>query len=68
MRGMLDKTKLAGNEDWLGNNIAFTCQACSKVVVVSGMLNKEGRSCPCGKSKGCVDVHGKNAWVDFSGT
>jgi hypothetical protein len=68
MRRLLDKSNLSRDEDWWGNNIAFTCEACGKVVVVSGMLDKHGRYCPCQQSKGYVDVHGKVAWVDVSKT
>jgi hypothetical protein len=68
MRRLLDKSKLDRNEDWWGNNIAFTCEACGKVIVVSGLLNRHGRSCPCGKSKSYVDVEGEIAWVDVSKT
>lgn len=41
--------------DWFGNNAAFTCPVCSKVFLVSGFIQKNGRRCPgCGKSIGHV--------------
>ena len=43
------------DQDWAGNNAAFTCPACGKVFIVSGIRHKAGRSCPeCGRSKGYV--------------
>jgi rubrerythrin len=49
----LESDNLQKNEDWLGNNAAFTCPVCQKVFIVSGLINKNGRTCPeCGKSKG----------------
>ncbi len=51
----IDPTALRLDEDWQGNNAAFTCTSCSKVYIVSGMMHKSGRPCPkCGKSKGFV--------------
>jgi len=35
------------NCDWVGNNAAFTCPVCGRVFVVSGMLHRDGRLCPC---------------------
>ena len=46
---------LALNEDWFGNNAAFTCPECAKVFIVSAMMHKKGRACPqCGGSTGFV--------------
>lgn len=43
----------AQDEDWDGNNAAFTCPLCGKVFIVSQLLHKGVRSCPkCKKSKG----------------
>jgi Zn finger protein HypA/HybF involved in hydrogenase expression len=51
----LDPVTLARDEDWEGNNVAFTCPKCGKVFIVSGMLHKQGRACPgCGGAKGFV--------------
>lgn len=51
----VDPNAMRVDEDWQGNNAAFTCPACSKVYIVSGMIHKAGRNCPqCGKSKGFV--------------
>lgn len=51
----IDRTTPAANEDWEGNNAAFSCPKCGKVFIVSGMLHKQGRVCPkCGKAKGFV--------------
>lgn len=54
-RRAVDGGNLRHDEDWEGNNAAFTCPACSKVFIVSGMMHKTGRACPsCGKTKGFV--------------
>ena len=63
-RRQLDKNNLGHLEDWRGNNIAFACPACGKVVLVSGLSDKGGRSCPCGKSKGFVDIKGEKAFIE----
>ena len=47
----------ARDEDWAGNNAAFTCPVCGKVFLVSNAAIIHGgeRSCPsCGKSKAVV--------------
>jgi predicted RNA-binding Zn-ribbon protein involved in translation (DUF1610 family) len=54
---------LGQNEDWEGNNAAFTCPLCQKVFIVSdtrmhvGPQKEKGyRKCPaCGKSTGRVN-------------
>jgi predicted RNA-binding Zn-ribbon protein involved in translation (DUF1610 family) len=52
----LDPLNLAIDEDWEGNNAAFTCPICGKVFIVSAQLHGGGRSCPgCGKSVGRCD-------------
>jgi hypothetical protein len=57
-RKQLDPDNLAFDEDWIGNNAAFTCPVCQKVFIVSGLLSNE-RPCPnCGKSKGFVSLNG----------
>lgn len=66
MRKKLDKANLGHLEDWRGNNIAFVCPSCGKVVLVSGMMDKKGHACPCGKSKGYMDVQGENASIEYS--
>ncbi len=48
----------ARDEDWAGNNAAFTCPLCGKVFLVSAAPNiHEGeRACPnCGESTGHVE-------------
>jgi predicted RNA-binding Zn-ribbon protein involved in translation (DUF1610 family) len=58
----LNPNGLAANEDWEGNNAAFTCPLCSKVfivtdnpVVAASHDAKGVRRCPqCGKSIGRV--------------
>jgi len=51
----VDAEALRVDEDWVGNNVSFTCPSCSKVYIVSGMMHKSGRPCTgCGKSKGHV--------------
>ena len=38
---------------WIGNNAAFTCACCDRVLIVSGHLNPHGLHCPragCGRS------------------
>jgi len=51
---VLDPRRLARDEDWLGNNAAFTCPVCGKVFIVSGFI-LDKRKCPgCGKSTGVI--------------
>jgi hypothetical protein len=57
----LDPDALGHDEDWEGNNAAFTCPLCKKVFIVSTLIhtgpNKGGgyRECPgCHKSIGRV--------------
>ena len=46
---------MLANEDWHGNNAAFTCPCCDRVFVVSGFLQDGVRRCPhCGLSEGRV--------------
>jgi len=46
-----DPNNLGHDEDWEGNNAAFTCPHCGEVFIVSGTRVHNGeRSCPeCGK-------------------
>ncbi len=49
----LDSNSQGIEDDWEGNNAAFTCPVddCGKVYIVSSLLHKSGRKCPkCGKS------------------
>ena len=51
----LDSMNLKKEEDWEGNNAAFTCPKCEKVFIVSAIIHRHGRQCPaCGKSIGRV--------------
>ena len=56
----LDSQKLDLNEDWEGNNAAFTCPHCRKVFIVSGTRMHNGeRKCPnCEKSIGRISMKG----------
>lgn len=60
---------VALDEDWAGNNAAFTCPKCGKVFIVSQLLHKNGRDCPrCGKAKGLVSGGQKSngrAWIEW---
>jgi rubrerythrin len=53
-----DAADLGSNEDWVGNNVAFTCPVCTKVFIVSAYFHQDknkSRSCPsCKKSTGYV--------------
>lgn len=55
--------------DFVGNNAAFTCPLCSKVFIVSGLLHKGKRVCPkCGNATGYVNGGSKSggeAYVEF---
>jgi rubrerythrin len=52
----LNPTALDHNEDWDGNNAAFTCPLCEKVFLVSGYMHEGERQCPnCNKSTGRVE-------------
>jgi hypothetical protein len=53
----LDSMDLKKEEDWEGNNAAFTCPnpKCGKVFIVSAMIHRGARQCPaCCKSIGRV--------------
>jgi len=56
----LDPAHLAQGEDWQGDNAAFTCPHCGKVLIVSGSRVHRGkRACPgCGRSTGYCDIKG----------
>ena len=42
--------------DFVGNNAAFTCPYCSNVFIVSGLIHRGKRKCPnCEKSTGYVE-------------
>lgn len=59
-RRELDRENLATDEDWVGNNAAFTCPHCRKVFLVSGLIHRGTRSCPsCAKSTGRCEKSGK---------
>jgi len=64
----LDPNGTARDEDWQGNNAAFSCPVCGKVFIVSGHLHGS-RSCPsCKKSRGHVEggrQTGGRAWIDW---
>ncbi len=64
----LDPLQLGRDEDWVGNNAAFTCPACGKVFLVSGPLHRNGRDCPdCGRSHAKVGGGAKSggtAWIE----
>jgi hypothetical protein len=56
---VVDRGDLRKDEDWAGNNVAFTCprKDCGRVFLVSGMPSIHGgtRLCPgCQKSTGYV--------------
>lgn len=55
----IDKEHQARDEDWEGNNAAFSCPVCGKVFLVSAYMHGDGhkgaRPCPgCKKSTGNV--------------
>lgn len=55
----IDPDIMTHNEDWEGNNAAFSCPVCGKVFLVSALMHKGARQCPsCHKSTGYV-VGGK---------
>jgi hypothetical protein len=57
----IDKDHQARDEDWDGNNAAFSCPVCGKVFLVSGHMHDGKRDCPgCKKSTGYV-VRGKKS-------
>ena len=69
----IDPASIRADEDWEGNNAAFTCPACGKVFIVSGLLHRAGRPCPnstCGKSVGHVRGGKKKdgmAYIEWEG-
>jgi predicted RNA-binding Zn-ribbon protein involved in translation (DUF1610 family) len=53
----IDPVDIARDEDWEGNNAAFSCPVCGKVFLVSGSptMHNGSRKCPnCQKSIGYV--------------
>ena len=64
----LNPNQLAQDEDWVGNNAAFTCPECGKVFLVSAPLHRNGRDCPgCGRSHAEVAGGAKSggtAWIE----
>jgi hypothetical protein len=42
----IDRNSIKQDEDWEGNNAAFTCLLCKKVFLVSGLLHEGRRACP----------------------
>jgi rubrerythrin len=51
----IDKDYMARDEDWDGNNAAFSCPCCGKVFLVSGYMHEGKRVCPvCQDSTGYV--------------
>lgn len=65
-----DRNMVTLNDDWFGNNAAFTCPKCRQVFLVSGMIHRNGRECPkCGKSKGHVQGarnQGGHAFIEWN--
>ena len=65
----LNHEHLAHHEDWVGNNVTFTCPLCDKVFIVSGSLHRGTRACPnCGESTGHVQGKsdsGGRAWLEW---
>jgi len=66
-RHELDPDALGQDEDWVGNNAAFTCPGCGKVFIVSAVLHRNGRECPgCGQWTGFSQggqKSGGSAWI-----
>jgi len=61
----LDKNALGKSEDWVGNNAAFTCPNCGKVFLVSGVIHRTGRQCPCcAQSVGRINEEGTTASLE----
>jgi hypothetical protein len=64
----IDRAAIRPDEDWIGNNAAFTCPVCNRVFVVSGLLHKKGRACDCRHSRGFVTGgkdSGGRAWLEW---
>ncbi len=65
----IDGKAMARDEDWVGNNAAFTCPKCGKVFVTSELLHKDGRDCPdCGNTRAHVEGSqktGGKAWIEW---
>lgn len=66
----IDPDAMRSDEDWAGNNAAFTCPECNRVFIVSAMIHKTGRPCPhCGKSVGHVrggqKSNGSSAYIEW---
>ena len=69
----IDRNSIKQDEDWEGNNAAFTCPRCKKVFLVSGLLHEGRRACPnpkCGKSTGWIrggKASGGDAGIEWDG-
>ena len=65
----IDPKAIARDEDWVGNNAAFTCPKCGKVFIVSQLLHKDGRDCPaCGNTRGYAKGGQQSdgqAWIEW---
>jgi transcription elongation factor Elf1 len=66
----VDATELRHDEDWEGNNAAFSCPVCRKVFIVSATIHQGQRVCPsCGRSRGYVSggkKSGGSALIEWS--
>jgi len=52
----MNRDNMLANEDWAGNNAAFTCPSCGRVFIVSGLIHRGTRRCPhCDRSEGRVE-------------
>ncbi len=69
----IDRNSIRDDEDWEGNNAAFTCPVCKKVFIVSALLHQGRRTCPnpkCRKSVGWVRggrLSGGDAGIEWDG-
>ena len=57
------------DEDWLGHNAAFRCDACKRTYIVSGFLHEAGRPCPhcqatVGHVQGTRGGGAGRAWIE----
>ncbi len=59
------RSSIRDDEDWEGNNAAFTCPVCKKFFIVSALLHQGRRTCPnakCGKISGLGQGRNTIGW------
>jgi len=65
----IDPLHIAHDEDWEGDNAAFSCPICGKVFIVIAHAHGGKRDCPeCAQSTGNVSglsSSDRSAWIEW---